>query len=87
MSRATKLDRMSHEEKKALIDDFRSAAPEAEFPPEVIALAYSLSLSWLQKKRCNGGGIPFSKPTSRTVLYRKSDVLEFMDANRHKHTA
>lgn len=87
MARLTKIDKMSEPEKKALIKDFRNAPSDAEFTPETISLVYHLSLAWLQKKRCEGGGIPFSKPTAKTVLYRKSDVLEYMDNNRLKHTA
>lgn len=87
MGRLTKIDKMSECQKKALIKDFRNAPPEAEFTPETIALVYHLSLAWLQKKRCEGGGIPFTKPTAKTVLYKKDDVLEFMDSNRLQHTA
>ncbi|WP_349929411.1 DNA-binding protein [Acinetobacter sp. A1-4-2] len=87
MGRLTKIDKMSECQKKALIKDFRNAPLEAEFTPETIALVYHLSLAWLQKKRCEGGGIPFTKPTAKTVLYKKEDVLEFMDNNRLQHTA
>lgn len=87
MGRLTKIDKMSECQKKALIKDFRNALLEAEFTPETIALVYHLSLAWLQKKRCEGGGIPFTKPTAKTVLYKKEDVLEFMDNNRLQHTA
>ncbi len=87
MARLTKIDKMSEAQKKALIKDFRNAPLEAEFPPETISLVYHLSLAWLQKKRCEGGGIPFTKPTAKTVLYKKDDVLGFMESNRLQHTA
>lgn len=70
-----------------MIKDFRNAPLEAEFTPETISLVYHLSLAWLQKKRCEGGGIPFTKPTAKTVLYKKDDVLGFMESNRLQHTA
>ncbi|MND48084.1 hypothetical protein D3C80_389960 [compost metagenome] len=87
MARLTKIDKMSEAQKKALIKDFRNAPLEAEFTPETISLVYHLSLAWLQKKRCEGGGIPFTKPTAKTVLYKKDDVLGFMESNRLQHTA
>lgn len=87
MPRLTKIDKMSTEQKSTLITDYRNAPNDAEFTPEVIALAYNVSLAWLQKKRCEGGGIPFSKPTAKTILYKKQDVLDFMENNRMKHTA
>ena len=87
MARLTKIDKMSEAQKKALIKDFRNAPLEAEFTPETISLIYHLSLAWLQKKRCEGGGIPFTKPTAKTVLYKKDDVLGFMESNRLQHTA
>lgn len=86
MARLTKLDRMSEERKKELIQDYRDAPADTEFPSEVIALVYHLSLSWLQKKRCEGGGIPFSKPSAKTILYKKQDVIQYMEDNRLKHT-
>ena len=87
MSRLTKIDRMTAEEKKALIDSFHVAPGTAEFSPEALALACNFSLPWLQKKRSVGGGIPFSKPNRTTVLYRKQDVLDYIEASRLKHTA
>ncbi|AOA58177.1 hypothetical protein [Acinetobacter larvae] len=86
MARLTKIDKMTEAQKKELISDYRDASPDTEFPPEVISLVYHLSLPWLQKKRCEGGGIPFTKPSAKTVLYRKQDVLQYMDDNRLKHT-
>lgn len=87
MTRLTKIDKMSEYQKKALIKDFRNAPMESEFTPETISLVYHMSLAWLQKKRCEGGGIPFTKPTAKTVLYKKDDVLSFMESNRLQHTA
>ena len=87
MGRLTKLDRLSAEEKKMLVDDFRNAPEDSDFSPKVIALAYGFSLPWLQKKRCEGGGIPFFKPTSKTVLYKKKDVVEYINNHRMMHTA
>lgn len=87
MRRLTKLDRMSNDEKRDLISDYRSAPDDADFPPEVLSLVYGFSLPWLQKKRCEGGGIPFFKPTSKTVLYKKLDIVEYVNNQRLSHTA
>ncbi|MFI7961829.1 DNA-binding protein, partial [Acinetobacter baumannii] len=46
-----------------------------------------VSLPWLQKKRCEGGGIPFSKPHKRQVNYVKADVLAYIEQNKMAHTA
>ncbi|KAF1025025.1 MAG: hypothetical protein GAK29_02194 [Acinetobacter bereziniae] len=87
MSRLTKLDRMSNEEKKALIDDYRNAPTDSDFSPEVLSLVYGFSLPWLQKKRCEGNGIPFFKPTAKIVLYKKQDVIDWVNSQRLSHTA
>lgn len=87
MSRLTKLDKMSEPEKKALIKYYNQASEDSEHTPETLALVFGFSLAWLQKKRCEGGGIQFSKPTSKVVLYKKSDVTDYIEANRLKHTA
>lgn len=87
MARLTKLDKLSAEEKKVLVEDFRNSPEESLFTPEAVSLACGFSLPWLQKKRCEGGGIPFSKPTSKTVLYKKKDVMDYVENHRMLHTA
>lgn len=87
MSRLTKLDKMTQGEKTVVVEDYRNAPDDAMFPPEAIALAYHMSLSLLQKMRCEGTGPVFSKPSSKTILYKKADVLEWLKARELKHTA
>ncbi|MDQ2614283.1 DNA-binding protein [Acinetobacter baumannii] len=87
MSRLTKLDRMTHAEKEAAKKVFWEAADNQTFPPETVAIVMHVSLPWLQKKRCEGGGIPFSKPHKRQVNYMKSDVLAYIEQNKMAHTA
>lgn len=87
MSRLTKLDKMTAEEKEKVILYYNQSDHESEHPPETLALVYGFSLPWLQKKRCEGGGIHFSKPTAKTILYKKAHVLEYLDENRLSHTA
>lgn len=69
MTRLTKLDRMTTEEKAAEAIKFWAADGEATFTPEVLAIVYKKSLPWFQLKRCTGGGIPFYKD-GRTILYK-----------------
>ncbi|MFX6480226.1 hypothetical protein ABTG05_16210 [Acinetobacter baumannii] len=59
---------------------------ELGFQLNFLALMH-VSLPWLQKKRCEGGGIPFSKPHKRQVNYMKSDVLAYIEQNKMAHTA
>ncbi|MGQ0892368.1 DNA-binding protein [Acinetobacter baumannii] len=66
---------------------FWEAADNQTFPPETVAIVMHVSLPWLQKKRCEGGGIPFSKPHKRQVNYMKSDVLAYIEQNKMAHTA
>jgi hypothetical protein len=43
-----------------------------------------VSVSWLQRKRCQGGGPDFIRvggPTGRAVRYRVSDLHRWMDEN------
>ena len=86
MSRKTKLDRMTAKDKRELALSFQTAPLNAEFSPEALAIVFGFSLPWLQKKRCEGGGIPFSKPSAKVVLYKKQDVLNYIDSNRMSHT-
>ncbi|WP_179995637.1 DNA-binding protein [Acinetobacter sp. YH16053] len=78
--RPTKLDRMTAEEKEAAAKAFWEAPDEALVTPETIAIVFDVSVYWLQYKRSNGGGIPFSKPNgSRKVFYTKADAIKFFE--------
>lgn len=86
MSRLTKLDRMTPEEKLTETSRFWSSPMNAYFPPETIALVFNVSLSWLQLKRCTGSGIQFTKVGSRKIRYQKEDALEFFDQKKIQNT-
>ncbi|WP_347460331.1 DNA-binding protein [Acinetobacter thermotolerans] len=86
MSRLTKLDKMTQEEKTAVIEDYRNAPDDAMFPPEAIALTCHISLSLLQKMRCEGTGPVFSKLSAKTILYKKEDVLNWITEREQKRT-
>lgn len=85
--RLNKLDRMSAEEKSLAIKSFWDAPNDAPFPPETIALAFNVSLPWLQLKRCAGDGIPFIKLTERKVRYQKQDVISFFSSKKLSSTS
>ena len=82
MNTATLLDRKTDIEIQAQINDFNSADENSAFSPETIALVLYVSLSWLQKKRCEGGGIPFFKLHYRKILYKKADVIAYVNGQR-----
>ncbi|MCH7380648.1 DNA-binding protein [Acinetobacter higginsii] len=86
MSRPTKLDRMSQEEKAAEAIKYWAAPNDATFTPEVLAIVYKKSLPWFQLKRCVGGGIPFSKE-GRTILYIKQDAIDYFSKKKHTSTS
>lgn len=87
MNTVTLLNRNTDTDIQAEIDRFNSADENTSFSPESIAIVLDVSLSWLQKKRCDGGGIPFSKLHYRKILYKKSDVLAFINAQRIHSTS
>lgn len=74
----SKLNSMTTTEKEIEIERFQNANDSEAFPPEVIAIVLDVSLSWLQKKRCEGGGIPFSKIHYRKIVYKKADVISYI---------
>ncbi|WP_416376708.1 DNA-binding protein [Acinetobacter sp. FDAARGOS_515] len=84
--RLNKLDQMTSEEKLVHAKQFWIAPNDAVFPPETIAVVFNVSLSWLQLKRCTGGGIPFIKG-ARKVSYQKSDAIEYFNRQKLKSTS
>lgn len=86
MSRLTKLDRMTTEEKAAEAIKFWAAPNNATFTQEVLAIVYKKSLPWFQLKRCTGDGIPFSK-NGRTILYTKQDAINYFSKQTFQSTS
>lgn len=74
-------------DKQAEIDKFNAANDDEEFSPESLAAILDVSTSWLQKKRCEGGGIPFAKVHYRKIIYKKSDVLAYIEKRRIQSTS
>ena len=78
---------MTVTERIAEAERFHSATESETFPPETIAIVLEVSLSWLQKKRCEGGGIPYSKIHYRKIHYRKSDVISYINSQMINSTS
>jgi hypothetical protein len=74
-------------DKQAQIDKFNTANDDEEFSPESLAVILDVSTSWLQKKRCEGGGIPFAKVHYRKIIYKKADVLAYIERKRIESTS
>ena len=64
-----------------LLNEFDSAPESALFNQQTIAAVLSCSNQLLERNRWAGTGIPFLK-FGRKVLYRKSDVQEFIQQQR-----
>ena len=61
-----------------LIKNFWAAPSEALFGQETIAPVINKSIKTLEADRWRGSGIPYRKCSGR-VLYRKSDVVSWID--------
>ncbi|WP_333666265.1 DNA-binding protein [Acinetobacter guillouiae] len=85
MSRTSKLTKMTEEEKLLATKIFWESPSDAVFPPTTIALVFSVSIQWLQLKRCEGGGIPFTKGL-RKIFYSKGDAVKYFDGQKLNNT-
>lgn len=54
--------------------------------PAVVAEITGLSLAALAQLRYQGTGPRFYKPTPRTVLYRRSEVIAWVEASAQNRT-
>ncbi|HAU1322089.1 helix-turn-helix domain-containing protein [Legionella sainthelensi] len=64
-----------------LLNEFESAPCSALFNQQTIAAVLSCSTQLLERNRWAGGGVPYLK-IGRKVLYRKSDVLNFLQQQK-----
>lgn len=62
-----------------LINSFWGSHPDAIFNCKTIALVLGISESCLDKDRASGKGPKSSKILGTRVIYRKRDVLEFLE--------
>ncbi|WP_166169059.1 helix-turn-helix domain-containing protein [Acinetobacter sp. SA01] len=82
-----KLTEMSQQDKDMRLNRFFLAAPDQQlFPQEDIAIYLSCSIHTLQRLRCVGGGIPYTK-VGRCVSYKKADVLNYQQRQTVMNTA
>ncbi|KTD25770.1 MULTISPECIES: helix-turn-helix domain-containing protein [Legionella] len=64
-----------------LLNEFDSAPHTALFNQQTLAAVLDCSTQLLERNRWEGKGIPFLK-IGRKVLYRKSDVLSFLQQQK-----
>jgi hypothetical protein len=62
----------------ALIQQFCAYPPEALATTDMVAAYLGCSKAKLERDRWAGGGIPFKK-ISRSVRYKKADVLAYLE--------
>jgi hypothetical protein len=86
--RVSKFDKMTNEQKTAECIKFWAAPNDALFTQETLACVFNKSISWFQLKRCTGGGIPYHKePRQRSILYKKSDAIEYFSPSTKQNTS
>ncbi|HAT9529897.1 TPA: DNA-binding protein [Legionella pneumophila subsp. pneumophila] len=68
-----------------LLNEFELAPHSALFNQQTIAAVLSCSTQLLERNRWAGGGVPYLK-IGRKVLYRKSDVLHFLQQQKVYHS-
>lgn len=81
-----KLKQMTQNDKDVRLSRFLAAPDQQLFTQEDIAIYLKCSTHTLQRLRCVGGGIPYSK-VGRRVAYKKSDVLEYQEKQTVMNTA
>lgn len=81
-----KLNEMSQQDKDMRLNRFLSAPNQQLFPVEDVAIYLSCSVHTLQRLRCSGGGIPYTK-VGRCVTYKKADVLAYQERQTVMNTA
>ncbi|VEG92510.1 helix-turn-helix domain-containing protein [Legionella spiritensis] len=64
-----------------LLNEFDSAPDSALFNQQTLAAVLSCSTQLLERNRWAGTGVPYIK-IGRKVLYRKRDVLDFLQQQK-----
>jgi hypothetical protein len=65
-----------------LVNIFWAAPNEAFFGQETIAPVTNASAKTLEANRWKGVGIPYRKTSGRRILYRKSDVITWLEGHQ-----
>lgn len=81
-----RLEEMTQQDKDDRLNRFLTAPEQQLFPQEDVAIYLACSTHTLQRLRCTGGGIPYSK-VGRSVAYKKADVLRFQQKQTVMNTA
>ena len=68
------------------VRQFDEAPDGALFDQKIVAAKLDVSIALLEKLRWTGGGVPFVK-LGRSVKYRKTDVLDFIEARICRSTS
>lgn len=71
---------------QTLSAEFWAAQNEALLPRPVVAAGIGYSVSWLEVKATHGGG-PAMVKIGRRVMYRKADVLAWLEENSRTVTS
>lgn len=64
-----------------LLNEFDSAPDSALFNQQTLAAILNCSTQLLERNRWAGAGVPYLK-IGRKVLYRKSDILDFLQQQK-----
>ncbi len=67
--------------RSSFLNEFESAPQSALFNQQTIAAVLSCSTQLLERNRWAGSGVPYLK-IGRKVLYRKSDILNFLQQQK-----
>lgn len=78
---------MPKSESSLPIADFWQSPPDALFPRATVANVLGKSVSWLERVALAGDGPAFCR-LGRHVMYRKADVLDYIErtATRRVHS-
>lgn len=68
-------------------DPLSQGKPDDLLRPKVVAAWLGLSTSWLAQARSKGYGPKFTRLTPRMTVYRRADVLAWLEARTHQCTA
>lgn len=74
----------NHSTRLQLIYEFESAPNTTLFNQKTLAAVLNCSIQLLERNRWAGRGVPYLK-MGRKVLYRKSDVLNFIQQQKVYH--
>jgi hypothetical protein len=77
-------DKKKNQEKTNIRHEFYDAPLDSLFNDKTISIIVGCSIKTLQQSRWIGGGIPYIKIQGR-ILYKKSDVLKYIEMEGSKN--